>query len=277
MKLLSIARDLRRRKSRDKLRLFVAEGVRAVEEALMADADIVGVLISEAARTGDRDRELFQRIIELGEEGVFKVLTVTAAEFDSAAATESPQGVLAVIKNTERTFSIEELSSARSILILDGVQDPGNAGTILRSARAFDVDVVVTLPGTVDMWNPKVVRSSMGAIHMQKVVAASVGQLAELLETHRMHLWLSDMEGIPSTALRLDPQSAATISFNGFALAVGNEGMGVSEELHALPHRRIAIPTTHVESLNVAMATSILLYEFASLRDATQLNPNTVS
>lgn len=281
MKLLSIARDLRRRKSRDKLRLFVAEGVRAVEEALMADAEIVGVLISEAARvgarTGDRDRELFQRITELGETGVFKVHTVTAAEFDSAAATESPQGILAVIKNTERAFSVDECSSVRSVLILDGIQDPGNAGTVLRSARAFNVDLVVSLPGTVDIWNPKVVRSSMGAIHTQKLVAASVGQVAELVESRRMNLWLSDMEGVPSTALRVDPLSAAAISQNGFALAVGNEGMGIGEELQALPHQRIAVPTANVESLNVAVATSILLYEFATLRDAARLNPNPVS
>jgi RNA methyltransferase, TrmH family len=140
------------------------------------------------------------------------------------------------------------------ILLLDGIQDPGNVGTILRTAQAFDVAATVALPGTVDLFNPKVVRSAMGALFSHLAFHATVGETLAFLSARAIPLWATSAGGDPVSAVR------AASAESPVAIVVGNEGSGVSDELVDAASRTIAIPIRGIESLNVAVATGILLY-----------------
>jgi RNA methyltransferase, TrmH family len=142
------------------------------------------------------------------------------------------------------------------VLVLDGVQDPGNAGTIVRTAAALGATATVALPGTVDLWNPKVIRSSMGAQFFHPVLHATLDALLGFLERNKVLLWATAASGDP-----LDRKTAPA----RLAIAVGNEGAGLSAELRAKAERTISLPISgSVESLNVAVATGIILYELRS-------------
>jgi TrmH family RNA methyltransferase len=249
LRILTLARDLRRRKSREKQALFVAEGVRAVEELLASSLQIRGALVAPQLEGAQRGAELAASLASRGVE----VLKVTEAEFRSAAETESPQGVLAIAEIPVR--SLDELANRDNIrlLVLDAVQDPGNVGTILRTAAALDVDATIALPGTVDLWNAKVVRGAMGSSFRHWTFHASIAELSDFLRGGGIELWGADMSG----------EAVANLSPPGkLALAVGNEGAGLSSSLRERVDRLVSLPISgKVESLNVAVATGILLYQ----------------
>ena len=250
MRLLTLARDLRRRKARERQGRFVAEGVRAVEELLASGLPVEGVLaapsLAGTPRGADlRDRALARRV---------PVTDVTEAEFATAADTESPQGVLAVAPVPERTLAGLALPATARLVVLDGLQDPGNAGTILRTAAALGAHAVLALPGTVDLWNAKVVRSAMGALFVRPAVSCSWDELDRFRGAHEVALWGADAGGTPVDAIGAPKALPARL-----ALAVGNEGNGLSAELRARADRIVSIPIA-TESLNVAVATGILLY-----------------
>jgi TrmH family RNA methyltransferase len=256
VKLLTLARDLKRRKARDKHGLFVAEGVRAVEA--LADAALAGrgprirgLLLADGAEVEPRMSALVARLAAAG----VHVATVSEREFAGAAETDTPQGVLALAEIPRHRP--EDLPAARFVLVLDAVQDPGNAGTILRSAAAFGVGVTIALPGTVDVWNAKVVRSAMGALCSHPVLPMAWDAAARWLGERATPLWVADADG--------EPLGASVIARpDRLALAVANEGAGVSAPVAAAAARRVAIPMTPgVESLNVAVAAGILLYVLA--------------
>jgi len=233
---------MRRRKARERSGLFVAEGVRAVEELLRSPIRVRGALVSPSLERAPKGPALRAALVERGVE----VAEVDEREFASAAETDSPQGVLAVADIPER--SLDDTTLAR-ILVLDGIQDPGNVGTIVRTAAALGVDATVALPGTVDLWNAKVVRSAMGAMFTHQALAVSWEVLEAYLTRHDVPLWSTDAGGTPvSTAP------------DRLALAVGNEGAGVSDGVRERSERLISIPIEGVDSLNVAVATGILLY-----------------
>lgn len=249
MKLLTLARDLQRRKSRERQSLFVAEGIRTVEELLRSSLSVRGVLATRQLAESSRGRVLVGQIQSRG------ILTeeVGIEEFASAAETESPQGILAigVIPNA----TLAELSSTSSVrlLVLDAIQDPGNAGTILRTAAALGVTATFSLPGTVDLWNAKVVRSGMGAHFHHPCLTGTWDDLESFRREHAVAVWSADASGesidtlVPPTRL---------------ALVVGNEGGGLSSLSRARSDRLVALPiAASTDSLNVAVAAGILLYE----------------
>jgi TrmH family RNA methyltransferase len=138
--------------------------------------------------------------------------------------------------------------------VLDAIQDPGNVGTILRTAAAFDVAVTVAMPGTVDLWNAKVVRSAMGALFRHSALHAAWGQLDEFLTENGVVLWGADAAGA-----RLGDRDAPP----KFAIVVGNEGGGLTSDARSRVTHMLSIPTSStVESLNVAVAAGILLHHF---------------
>ena len=249
MKLLTLARDLRRRKARERDRLFVAEGVRAVGELLASPLGVRGVLLSSelapAARPGIH--------AEVERRGL-PVLEVSERDFTSAADTDSPQGVLAVGEIPDRSLATLAPARTARLLLLDALQDPGNVGTILRTAAALGVDATVALPGTVDLWNAKVVRSAMGALFHHPAFSSTWADLATFLDREGFELWGADGAGRPPHEMSARPAR--------LALAVGNEGSGLSAECRARTARLVGLPIAPaVESLNVAVATGILLYE----------------
>ncbi|HUQ98824.1 MAG TPA: RNA methyltransferase [Gemmatimonadaceae bacterium] len=249
MKLLTLARDLTRRKAREKHALFVAEGVRSLEELLRSSVRVRGVLVAPQLVDAPRGRVLRESLASSGVE----VLEVSEKDFRSAAATESPQGVLAIAEIPSFTLSTLELPSKCRLLVLDGVQDPGNVGTILRTAAALGALATVALPGTVDIWNPKVIRSSMGAqFHHPSLHATAVDALS-FFTKNDVELWAAEAGGES-----LNRGEAP----NRLAIAVGNEGAGVSSEVRDHARRTVSLPiASTVESLNVAVAAGIILYE----------------
>ncbi len=246
MKLLSLARDLKRRKARERHGLFVAEGVRTVEELLDSDLPVRGALMTEAAGRDPRVARIGKRLSARS----IPCEIVGERDFDSAADTDTPQGVLALAEIPRR--APESLTPRGLVLVLDAVQDPGNVGTILRTAAALGASVIVALPGTVDLWNAKVVRSAMGALFTHPVLPLPWDEAAAWL--HGVPLWIAAADGEPLAA-------AAARRPSDVALVVANEGAGVSSHVAAAAARRVAIPmAAGAESLNVAVATGILLY-----------------
>jgi len=185
----------------------------------------------------------------LVERGV-EVAEVDEREFASASETESPQGILALADIPPRSLDDTALPVTARLLVLDGIQDPGNVGTIVRTAAAFGATATIALPGTVDLWNAKVVRSAMGALFTHQALAATWDDLSAFLTRHNVPLWAAEVGGTP-----LDGPVPSRV-----ALAVGNEGAGSSDFVRERSDRVISIPIEHVESLNVAVATGILLY-----------------
>jgi RNA methyltransferase, TrmH family len=253
VKLLTLARDLQRRKGRERQGCFVAEGVRSVEALLASPLSVEGLLVSDDLGGDPRGAALHA----LAESRGLAVKAVSRAEFDSAASTESPQGVLAVARIPAVRLTEPPAGSAR-YLLLDALQDPGNVGTIIRTAAALGVTATVALTGTVDLWNAKVVRSSMGALFVHPALAASWEEVVAFLDAHDIACWAADTDGLvidSSDALRRDALPAR------LALAVSNEGAGLSPHVAAQATRRVAIGMAPgVESLNVAVATGILLH-----------------
>ena len=248
MHLLSLARDLKRRKARDREGAFVVEGIRAVEELVRSSLNISGLLIAPKLIDSPRGIALVENARSRG----IEVAEVDEKEFRSAAETESPQGVIAMAKAP--THSLDQFTGARQlrVILLDAVQDPGNVGTIIRTAAALGANATVALPGTVDVWNAKVVRSAMGAHFSHPAFHASWDDVSSFLRRSSIPLWAADSGGdpVPSRA----PHT--------LALAVGNEGSGLSAPVRDAAERVVSIPiSSGVESLNVAVATGILLHE----------------
>ena len=249
MRLLTLARDLKRRKARERQQLFVCEGVRAVEELLRSPLQIRGALVApqlhEAPRGAALESALRDRNVELAE--------VNPHEFASAGETESPQGVLAIAEVPVRALDALSARDDLRVLVLDALQDPGNVGTILRTAAALGADATVALPGTVDLWNAKVVRSAMGAHFHHPALQSTWDELDAFRAERGVTLWATDGRG-DGVARDAAPRK--------LALVVGHEGHGVSDAARQRAERLIAIPiSADVESLNVAVATGILLHE----------------
>ena len=249
MRILTLARDLRRRKARERERLFVCEGVRAVEELLHSSLRPTGVLIAPQLLEAPRGAALRETIRTMD----LPVEEVKPLEFNSAAETESPQGVLAIAPVPARGFDDVESRDGMRVLLLDAVQDPGNVGTILRTAAALGVAATAALPGTVDLWNAKVVRSAMGA-HFHHLCFASTWEAFDTFRSRTgISVWGADAAGVPLGSVPVPAR---------VALVVGNEGAGLSAETQRRAQQTIALPlSSGVESLNVAVATGILLYE----------------
>lgn len=249
MKLLSLARDLRRRKARERQQLFVAEGVRAVDELLRSPLKVAGVLIGPQFDDHTRAPALQALIAQHS----IPEQRVDFREFASAAETDSPQGILAVAEVPGWALHEIEIPAKARLLVLDGVQDPGNVGTIIRTAEALGVTATYALPGTVDLWNPKVVRSGMGSHFRHPCIVGTWDELDSFRANRAFSVWGTDASGTPL---------ASTEAPERLALIVGNEGAGLSPDSRARLDRTVALPISPtVESLNVAVATGILLYE----------------
>jgi RNA methyltransferase, TrmH family len=252
LKLLTLARDLRRRRARERQRLFVAEGVRAVEELLASPLAVTGLLVAPQLTDAPRGTAL----LEAARRRTIDLSHVDEREFASAAETESPQGVLAIAEIPSRRLTDLKLAVHARIVVLDAVQDPGNVGTILRTSAALGAAAVLATPGTVDLWNAKVVRSAMGALFHNPAFMCTWAELDTFRASNAVALWGAEAQGTPLD--RLQPPDR-------LALVVGNEGAGLSSEGRGRIAQFVSIPIgSAVESLNVAVATGIILYQLRS-------------
>jgi TrmH family RNA methyltransferase len=250
-------RRLGSRRQREREGLFVAEGVRVVEELIDAGIVLRTVVIASSLEDTERGRRLRARLEDRATEGGAGVREVTDGALRKLADTATTQGVLVVAEAPD--VSLRALQSGRSavFLVLDGVQDPGNVGTLARSAAAFGCGAVICLPGTVDPWNPKVVRASAGAVFRLPVVQVGLSELDDWLRDHGVVLIAAAAGG--------EPVGEGVVE--RLALVLGNEGAGLSEAVAARCVRAVSIPMKGgTESLNVAVAGAILLYELTRER-----------
>jgi TrmH family RNA methyltransferase len=247
--LISTVRDLRLKRGRERRGLALAEGVRLVEEARAAVLDIRGVLVGPALEATARGKSLKAALAASGA----RMHEVPSDVLGELADTEHPQGIIAVI--TPPRWSLDHITVRPhdTLLVLDGVQDPGNVGTIIRTAFSLGARGVIALPGTAELTNPKVLRSAMGASFRLPAVVASAADFLPWAGSHDVSVWVTAAEGEP---VHDSPRAGP------LALVLGNEGAGVSAEMREAASRTVAIPLAEgAESLNVAAAAAILLYE----------------
>jgi TrmH family RNA methyltransferase len=225
-----------------------------VEEALAAGLPFEGALVApDLARTA-RGVEL---VAEL-ERRAIPVEEIGARTFGQLADTETPQGIIAVIE--PRRWAAAEFAPRPGAvaLVIDGVQDPGNVGTLIRTAHALGAAGTVVLRGTADPTSPKALRAAMGATFRHPVVLLDDAGFIAWARKHAVTLWAAAADGTPlHRALGKGPVDGGPI-----AVIVGNEGAGIRPQLNAVAAQRVAIPLAQgAESLNVAVAAGILLYE----------------
>ena len=255
MKLLTLARDLRRRKARERQGLFVAEGVRAVEELLASRLVIRGLLVAPHLDATPRGAALHEALLDRA----LPLIEVSDDELASAADTDTPQGVLGIAEQPDHTLDavVGAAGASLRLLVLDALQDPGNAGTLLRTAAALGVAATVALPGTVDLWSAKVVRSAMGAHFRHPSLSCTWDTLGAYLGRRAIPLWAADAAGEPLDAAAAVPAA----ELGPLAVVVGNEGGGLSAAARERADRLVSIPIADaVESLNAAVAGAIILY-----------------
>lgn len=242
-----LIRGLHRRKVRQEEGLFLAEGIRVVEDLVESDLPLRLAVVSPSAEESERGRELVRSLEER-----CPVRRVSEPELAALAATETPQGVLAVAEIPRQDLAALRIEGAAAALVLDGVQDPGNFGTLVRTADALGAAFVAALPGTVDPWNPKSVRSAAGAAFRVPIVQPTPEELFEWLHERGFTMYGADMSGAPVDRVELAQRAA---------LVVGNEGAGLSPTALQAVDGLLAVPIKgHAESLNVAIAAGILLF-----------------
>ena len=232
-------KKLKEKKYRDNK--FVVEGIKMLKEAIIEKADINLIVVSqEAEKNIDVDISKYNKIIVTDK--VFKTLTDVV----------SPQGILAIINKKE---NIDLDISSDYIIALDGIQDPGNLGTIIRTADSASLKQIIVSKNTVDAYSPKVIRSTMGAIFRVNII--EVESLAYTLKKLKNNNF-----NIITTSLDTN-NSIYDISYNKSVVVIGNEANGVSREVLDLAEYKVKIPMLgKTESLNASVATGIMIYEY---------------
>lgn len=233
--------------------LAVAESFHLLEEALRSDCQVKTVLVAESVRPAVAGHVKGLASV--------RVMTVSDELFAKLSSTETSQGVIALVRPP--AWTLDHLLRGRSlVVVLDGIQDPGNAGAIVRAAEAFGASGVAFLKGTVNPYNPKCLRASAGSLfRMPIAVGLEPDILRASIEQRRLDLY----SAMPRAA-RLISDADLT---RRCAIIIGSEGRGVSERLrgHAIDVR---IPTSGVESLNAAVAAGVFLYEARRQRSNTR-------
>jgi len=249
------------------------EGVRLVEEALRSGCPVQAVLFSES---GERHRERLAPLIGRPEMA-FPTLRTTDRLFEGLADTEHPQGVAALVKPRETSFDdlvrAPDSACAPLLVVLAGVQDPGNVGTILRTAAAFGATGAATaasgISGTASPFSPKALRASAGAaLHLPILAGMSLAILLTQFKIAGIRTLASSVhEPRDGEQPLLAPWEVDWCQ--PVALLVGNEGAGIPEELERTADARIRIPmASGIESLNAAAAAAVVFYEAARQRNS---------
>lgn len=229
--------------------LFVAEGTRLCADALRSGAEVITALFSESFLSGSAE--------EAGmlSEGCGECFAVRDSIFCALSDTKTPQGVLFVVKRLDKTLDFDTMKKNGKILALESVQDPTNLGTILRSAEALGIDAVVLSRDCCDMYSPKVIRGSMGAVFREPVMICD--SMSEFVSEFNRY-------GVSYAAvLDRDSLTVGECGFSGLSLCVlGNEGNGLSSDTVAACTNKLFIPMKgSAESLNVSAAAAILIWE----------------
>lgn len=243
-------KKLKEKKYRDQTGEYIIEGIKLVEEAITENAKISKIVVCEDCETdGAIPKDLMYEIAK------YDCIYVSKKIFEAISDVNTPQGILAVIKKCSEMSQQEILYNEDIIVVLDDVQDPGNLGTILRTVDSVNLKQIILSPKCADPYNPKVVRSTMGAIFRLNIIESK--NIIETLKEIKKNKYK-----IVTTSLETN-ESIYTADLNRKAIIIGNEANGVSKEVLEMANEKVKIPMLgKTESLNVAVATGIILYEY---------------
>lgn len=236
------------KKHRDRNGKYIVEGVHLVQEALLADAQVDTVVF-------DAERGMPEELEALLQEAKCELVEASPAVMARCTGTDTPPPIFGVVAKFERDASSLFTGTGNSlVIVLDGVRDPGNVGTIIRSADAAGADAVVLGRGCVDLYNPKTVRSTMGSLFHLPIIEAELASLLPEAKSRGIRLVGTSLQA-SSTCYSYDWRRPTW-------LLLGNESNGLSSESLQLVEENVIIPMRGgSESLNVAMAGTVLLYE----------------
>lgn len=239
---------LGRARDRREAGAFVVEGVRLFEEAVHSNWPIRFVLFDESL--SERGKSKVEGLISQGVD----VEEVSTSVMKAISETETPQGILAVLESAQLPI----VNSPSFILIPDQIRDPGNLGTLLRSAAATGVQTVLIPPETTDAFAPKVLRSGMGAHFKLPIQSMSWDEIEQIVKSAGLQVLIADMYG--QSCWELDLRQPV-------ALVIGSEAEGASESANKLANGKISIPMSGMmESLNAGVAGSVLMFEVVRQR-----------
>lgn len=222
---------LKNKKYRDLTNTYLVEGDHLVEEAYKNNLLTKIILLEDTTCNYDIEK-----------------IYVTKEVMKKLTELDTPNKIIGIVKKNT------PLPIGNKILILDNIQDPGNLGTIIRSSVAFDIDTIVLSPNTVDIYNPKVIRSTQGMIFYTNIITLELKEFINEIKTKNYTIFGTNVRNGKNIKEITLPEK--------FALVLGNEGQGVSKEIESLCDDNIYIKmSSKCESLNVSVATSILLYE----------------
>lgn len=241
-------RKLKEKKYRDSNNKYIIEGIRILKEAIEENAKIDTIVICEDySKDNSLDKKLLYEIAK------YNCIYVDRKVFSVLTDVQKPQGILAVIEKNSSEENIDY--NQDMIVLLDGIQDPGNLGTIIRTIDSVGLNQVIISKETADTYSPKVVRSTMGAIFRVNVIESM--DLINTIKTLKKHKFK-----VHATSLNSE-KDIYNIDYNKTCIVIGNEGNGVTKEVIEASDDSIKIPMLgKTESLNASVATGIILYEY---------------
>ena len=242
--------------------MCAVEGMRLIEEAIRSRLKLHALFIRESSK--NKAERLLDQLSKRAE-----ALLLPDNVFDSAVLTEHPQGIAALVKVQEHDLDSALRTNPALVVVAAGIQDPGNFGTLVRSAEAFGGSAVVATEATVSHWNPKTIRASAGSMFRLPVLKFAAEALIQELRARQIrvlglvapHAGGHHAQYGDGTSARLPARLQDTDLTRSCALLVGNEGAGVPRELVRSIDEFVTIPQIRVESLNAGVAASIALYE----------------
>ena len=241
-------KKLKDKKYRDIENAYVVEGIKLVKEALQENAKIKQIVLCDDCEKAENiSKELMYEIAK------HNCIYVTNKIFKYISEVQAPQGILAVIEKNNANGEIDY--SEDIIVALDDIQDPGNLGTILRTVDSIGLKQILVSKGTADSYNPKVVRSTMGAIFRVKIIECeNLEQTLKEIKKHKFKIVVSSLQ---------TDNSVYDIKYNKKVIVIGNEANGVEKSIQEISDEKIKIPMLgKTESLNASVATGIILYEY---------------
>ena len=248
-------KKLKDKKYRDISKEFIIEGIKLIKEAIEEKAKIKQIVICDNCQNADIiPKELMYEIAK------YECVYVSDKIFKSITEVNTPQGILAIIERNNSNEQEAEIDYTQDIIVaLDDIQDPGNLGTILRTVDSVGLNQILVSKGTADCYNPKVVRSTMGAIFRVKIIECE--NLEKTLKKVRKHKFK-----LVVTSLQTE-KSLYDVKFDKKVIVIGNEANGVEPNIQDMADEKIKIPMLgKTESLNASVATGIVLY--ANFRDS---------
>lgn len=241
-------KSLKEKKYRDIENCYIIEGIKLVKEAIVENAKIKQIVVCEdCINDGEIDTDTLYEIAK------FDVVYVTEKVFKTITDVKTPQGIIAVIEKNNINSKIDY--SQDIIIALDGVQDPGNLGTILRTVDSANLKQIILSKESADSYNPKVVRSTMGAIFRVNIIEED--SLKDMLQEAKKNNFKVMVTSLDTK------NSIYDVDYSKKVIVIGNEANGVSKEVQVIADEKVKIPMLgKTESLNASVAAGIIIYEY---------------